>query len=92
MMSLLSASSRRPWAKLKLGLLAHHIPRAFMSTVPKTIAGFLEWKPTNSVDDVQVNGYVRSVRAQKKTHFVSLGDGSSLDLLQAVVPADKVEG
>lgn len=63
-----------------------------MTTTPKTIAGFLEWKPTDAVTEVQVNGYVRSVRAQKKTHFVSLGDGSSLDLLQAVVPADKAEG
>ncbi|KAK6856077.1 hypothetical protein PG995_008228 [Apiospora arundinis] len=91
-MSLLSASSRRPWAKLGMGLLARRIPRAFMTTTPKTIAAFLEWKPTDAVTEVQVNGYVRSVRAQKKTHFVSLGDGSSLDLLQAVVPADKAEG
>ena len=91
-MSLLSASSRRPWAKLNSGLLARHVPRVFLTTAPKTIAGFLEWKPTDAVTEVQVNGYVRSVRAQKKTHFVSLGDGSSLDVLQAVVPADKAEG
>lgn len=28
----------------------------------------------------------------KRAHFVSLGDGSSLDGVQAVVPADQAEG
>lgn len=66
--------------------------RAFISTVPKSVAGFLDWKPTDTVTDVKVDGFIRSVRAQKKHHFVSLGDGSSIDSLQAVVPADQAEG
>ncbi|KAI2631298.1 asparaginyl-tRNA synthetase [Hypomontagnella submonticulosa] len=67
-------------------------PRAFISTIPSSIAGFLDFKPHEAVSDVKVDGFVRSVRAQKRYHFVSLGDGSSLESLQAVVPADQAEG
>ncbi|ORY60773.1 asparaginyl-tRNA synthetase-like protein [Pseudomassariella vexata] len=67
-------------------------PRALLSTIPTSIAGFLEWQNSDAADVVRVNGFVRSVRAQKKHHFVSLGDGSSLKSLQAVVPADQAEG
>ncbi|KAI1773077.1 asparaginyl-tRNA synthetase [Hypoxylon cercidicola] len=66
--------------------------RAFISTVPSSIAGLLDFKPHEPVSEVKVDGYVRSVRAQKRHHFVSLGDGSSLESLQAVVPADQAEG
>jgi len=52
----------------------------------------LQWKPAEKVDGVVVNGYVRSVRAMKTHHFISLTDGSSLAPLQAVVPADHAEG
>ncbi|KAI2631096.1 asparaginyl-tRNA synthetase [Xylaria nigripes] len=66
--------------------------RACISTLPANISQFLEFKPTEAVENVKVEGYVRSVRAQKRYHFVSLGDGSSLESLQAVVPADQAEG
>lgn len=79
-----------PRAPLKLS--SRTIPRAFISTVPSSIAGFLNFKPQEPVSDVNIHGFVRSVRAQKRYHFVSLGDGSSLESLQAVVPADQAEG
>lgn len=75
-----------------LKLSSQILSRAFISTVPTSIAGFLDFKPHEPVSDVKVDGFVRSVRAQKRFHFVSLGDGSSLEPLQAVVPADQAEG
>ncbi|KAI0129082.1 hypothetical protein BJ170DRAFT_579424 [Xylariales sp. AK1849] len=91
-MRTLLASSRTPLAKLLSRRLAWDTSKAFQSTVPKCVAEFLDWQPADLVPDVNVNGWVRSVRAQKKHHFVSLGDGTSLDSLQAVVPADQAEG
>ncbi|KAI2603601.1 asparaginyl-tRNA synthetase [Hypoxylon fragiforme] len=43
-------------------------------------------------DDVYIDGFVRSVRAQKEIHFVTLSDGSSLEPLQAVVPVSQAKG
>ena len=64
----------------------------FTTTKPDKVADFLKYKPLDPVSDVQAQGFVRSVRSQKRNHFVALGDGSSLDSLQAVVPADQAEG
>ncbi|EFX03355.1 asparaginyl-tRNA synthetase [Grosmannia clavigera kw1407] len=62
------------------------------SLLPTSVAGFLVWKPADPVADVAVNGFVRSVRSMKSNTFVTLGDGSSLAPLQAVVPADLADG
>jgi asparaginyl-tRNA synthetase len=43
------------------------------------------------VEDAEVHGWVRSVRKQKKIAFAALGDGSTLDSLQAVLKPDQVE-
>ncbi|KAI1082452.1 asparaginyl-tRNA synthetase [Whalleya microplaca] len=85
---LLRGASRRRFPKLP----AQAVSRAFISTAPTSVAGFLDFKPHETVSDVKVDGYVRSVRSQKHRHFVALGDGSSLESLQAVVPADQAEG
>ena len=53
-----------------------------------SIAECLRWKPESEEDNVVVQGYIRSVRGMKTHRFVSLGDGSSLAPLQAVVPVD----
>ncbi|KAJ2996386.1 hypothetical protein NUW58_g987 [Xylaria curta] len=66
--------------------------RVSISTLPTNVSGLLDFKPSDAVEDVKIDGYVRSVRAQKRHHFVALGDGSSLESLQAVVPADQAEG
>ncbi|KAI1137737.1 asparaginyl-tRNA synthetase [Hypoxylon sp. FL0543] len=67
------------------------LQRASISTVPTSVSGFLDFKPQDAVSDVKIDGFVRSIRAQKRCHFVSLGDGSSLESLQAVVPSDQAE-
>lgn len=43
------------------------------------------------VEDAEVHGWVRSVRKQKKIAFAALGDGSTLDSLQAVLKPEQVE-
>ncbi|KAK4179384.1 putative mitochondrial asparaginyl-tRNA synthetase precursor [Triangularia setosa] len=58
----------------------------------RPISQLLKWKPDEKVNDVVVHGYVRSVRGMKAWRFVSLGDGSSLDPLQAVVESGLAEG
>ncbi|KAK3346734.1 hypothetical protein B0T25DRAFT_461766 [Lasiosphaeria hispida] len=58
----------------------------------QSIAQLLQWKPAEKADDVVVNGYVRSVRSMKAHRFVSLGDGSSLAPLQALVHTDQAQG
>ncbi|GAB1317581.1 asparaginyl-tRNA synthetase [Madurella fahalii] len=58
----------------------------------RSVAQLLQWRPAEKVDHVAVNGFVRSVRSMKSHRFVSLGDGSSLAPLQAVVPTDHAEG
>lgn len=78
--------------RFPLKLSSRTIPHAFISTIPTSISGFLDFKPHEPVSDVKIDGFVRSVRAQKQYHFVSLGDGSSLASLQAVVPADQAGG
>ncbi|KAI1505133.1 hypothetical protein F5X99DRAFT_305116 [Biscogniauxia marginata] len=67
-------------------------PRVLISTLPTSISGLLDFKPDKPVSDVKVDGFIRSVRTLKKCHFVSLGDGSSVESLQAVVPIDQGEG
>ncbi|OAA65272.1 asparaginyl-tRNA synthetase [Niveomyces insectorum RCEF 264] len=59
---------------------------------PTSVAGWLAWKPADPVPDVAVQGFVRSVRSMKKWSFVTMGDGSSLAPLQAVVPANLADG
>ncbi|GAW24089.1 hypothetical protein ANO14919_136690 [Xylariales sp. No.14919] len=73
-------------------ILSPAFPRASISTLPTNVSGLLDLKPSEAVENVKIDGYVRSVRAQKLHHFVAIGDGSSLKPLQAVVPADQAEG
>lgn len=62
------------------------------SSKRKCIRNFLEWKPEEEVGNVVVDGWVRSVRAMKKRAFITLGDGSSLAPLQAVIPGGDLQG
>jgi asparaginyl-tRNA synthetase len=39
-----------------------------------------------------VNGYVRTVRKQKRIAFAAIGDGSTLQTVQAVLPPQLAEG
>jgi len=74
-----------------------HVPRRYVSSQKpqqpyRSVAQLLQWKPQEEIEDVVVNGFVRSVRGLKAHRFVSLGDGSSLAPLQAVVETDRAEG
>lgn len=53
---------------------------------PKNIAELLE--RGSAADNVRVDGWVRSVRKQKRIAFAAIGDGSSLDSVQAVLKPD----
>jgi hypothetical protein len=64
--------------------------RAFHHATP--IAKLVGGGQSGPTEEVTVNGFVRSVRSQKSHSFVSLGDGSSMVPLQAVVPANRADG
>ncbi|KAI4955552.1 hypothetical protein J4E91_001413 [Alternaria rosae] len=67
---------------------------------PNTIAELL--RPTQSASSSQqsaqdnealtINGYVRTVRKQKRIAFAAIGDGSTLQTVQAVLPPQLAEG
>lgn len=50
-----------------------------------TVADLKEWQPGRLVSDVQVCGWVRSVRKSASVRFVDITDGSSMRPVQAVV-------
>lgn len=43
-------------------------------------------------ETLTVNGYIRTVRKQKRVAFAALGDGSTLQTVQAVLPPQLAEG
>lgn len=68
------------------------VHRAYSVSVPgdrhvrlKTIADLKEFQSSQHVSDVQVRGWVRSVRKSAGVRFVDLTDGSSMRPIQAVV-------
>jgi hypothetical protein len=46
----------------------------------------------SSPRSLTVNGFVRSIRKQKRVAFATIGDGSSLEALQAVLTPDQAKG
>ena len=56
-----------------------------------SIAYLLDQGPTDS-EKVIVNGFIRSIRNQKQRSFASVGDGSSLEPLQALLTPKQSEG
>lgn len=51
----------------------------------RTVADLKEWQPKGRVSDVQVCGWVRSVRKSSSVRFVDITDGSSMRPMQAVI-------
>lgn len=45
-----------------------------------------------AAEDVQVDGWVRSVRKQKRIAFAAVGDGSTVDSVQAVLKPEDAAG
>lgn len=66
--------------------------RAYSAKVPgdrqrvvKTLADVKEYLTANNVSDVEVSGWVRSVRKSSGVRFVDITDGSSMRPVQAVI-------
>lgn len=51
----------------------------------KTIAELKAWGPETPVSDVEVSGWVRSVRKSSGVRFIDITDGSSMRPVQVVV-------
>lgn len=67
-------------------------PRCYSARVPgddkravRTLADIKEFRPSQHVSDIEVCGWVRSVRKSSGVRFVDLTDGSSMRPIQAVV-------
>ncbi|KAJ4292970.1 asparaginyl-tRNA synthetase [Collariella sp. IMI 366227] len=85
------ATTLRPSTVLRV-LGPRRVSRRFVShQAGRSIAQLLQWRPAEKVDDVVVNGFVRSVRSMKAHRFIALGDGSSLAPLQALAEAGQAE-
>jgi asparaginyl-tRNA synthetase len=76
-------------------------PRCSSTFYPSNIAELLRPSASQSafarpsISDGQsltVNGYVRTVRKQKRIAFAAIGDGSTLQTVQAVLPPQLAEG
>ncbi|KAH9862117.1 hypothetical protein IAQ61_010320 [Plenodomus lingam] len=85
-----------PYAKA----LSLRRPRCSSTFSPTNIAALLKpaplsTSPQNAPSDGQpltINGFVRSVRKQKRIAFAVIGDGSTLQTVQAVLPPQLAEG
>ncbi|KAF9731442.1 hypothetical protein PMIN06_000455 [Paraphaeosphaeria minitans] len=70
------------------------------STSPPSVAALLKQssapsppRPSSSPDrSLTLNGFVRSVRKQKRVAFAAIGDGSSLTTVQAVLTPEQADG
>ncbi|EMD68798.1 hypothetical protein COCSADRAFT_81349 [Bipolaris sorokiniana ND90Pr] len=75
-------------------------PRCTSTFRPSTIAELLRpsahspfaCQPPPDGATLTINGYVRTVRKQKRVAFAAIGDGSTLRTVQAVLPPQLAEG
>ena len=84
----------KTWRGLSHHTLRTNNPVRWSSTLqkPANIASLLRSSAENTDDatpDVEVNGYVRTIRKQKRIAFAAVGDGSSLQPVQAVLTPDQ---
>jgi len=73
----------------------HSSRRAFHTSTrraaaPLSVADLLDTAPSTT-DNVIVNGFIRSIRNQKNRSFASIGDGSSLEPLQALLTPQQAQ-
>ena len=76
-----------------LRLASIHSSRSLYSSArkpPHSVADLLDTPPATP-DTVIVNGFVRSIRNQKNRSFASIGDGSSLEPLQALLTPQQAQ-
>lgn len=63
---------------------------AFRRRFPPTIRQLLKGECTEQNTQIEVNGWVKSVRRQKNVSFAVISDGSSTRGLQAVFDKDVI--
>jgi asparaginyl-tRNA synthetase len=91
---LLSPSRRAPVAPSALATW-HRGRRCISSSSPTTIASLLSSTPPQahpSSGDLTLNGFVRTVRKQKRVAFAAIGDGSSMQTAQAILTPEQADG
>ncbi|KAL2753184.1 hypothetical protein ACRALDRAFT_1052160 [Sodiomyces alcalophilus JCM 7366] len=76
----------RPRSGRAFAFPVSHTNRRLSTKPQRTVAEYLDWRPSTEAADVVVNGHVRSVRTMKSEIFVHVGDGSTRKPLQALVP------
>lgn len=75
-------------------------PRCSSTLSPSNLAALLRPSPPTSSspssppdgETLTINGYVRTVRKQKRVAFAAIGDGSTLQTVQAVLAPQLAEG
>ncbi|KAF5024016.1 hypothetical protein F66182_3918 [Fusarium sp. NRRL 66182] len=72
----------RPWSQRRA--YAVRVPGECQRDI-KTVAELKAWGPSSHVPDVEVCGWVRSVRKSSGVRFVDITDGSSMRPVQVVV-------
>lgn len=60
------------------------------ASTPPSIASLLDRGPADA-NNVYVNGFIRSARSQKRRSFVAIGDGSTLEPLQALLSPEQAQ-
>lgn len=84
----------RAWRSLRLNAPQANSSIRLLSTLqkPANIASLLRFSAENVEEgspEIEVNGYVRTIRKQKRIAFAAVGDGSSLRPVQAVLTPDQ---
>jgi len=84
----------KTWRGLSHRTLRTNASLRWSSTIqkPANIASLLKSSAETteeSTPEIEINGYVRTIRKQKRIAFAAVGDGSSLQPVQAVLTPDQ---
>lgn len=84
----------KTWRGLSHRTLRTNASLRWSSTIqkPTNIASLLKSSAETteeSTPGIEINGYVRTIRKQKRIAFAAVGDGSSLQPVQAVLTPDQ---
>ena len=92
-MSLMALLNRLPWSQLGRARRCYsvRIPNQPQTHI-KTIADLKAWLTSGLTPNVEVSGWVRSVRKASAVRFIDIADGSSMRPLQVVVDKNLATG
>ncbi|KAF2641408.1 asparaginyl-tRNA synthetase [Massarina eburnea CBS 473.64] len=86
-----SAPAPAPWAcRARYGSTLS--PPTIATLLRQTPPPLATLQPPSSGETLTLNGFVRSVRKQKRVAFAAIGDGSSLQTVQAVLTPEQADG